>query len=1449
MVARMELNGQIVPKWAATDEEKLFNEEYEQYLQATAGIDINTNYDYVRTQLALQENNENNDLLYRSTQRAIEDGETPEQAADFVSNHLNEPITKETSLERASTENQSTISYSETPYSFINDAIDNIFIDDALDEKTRKRIDDGAIAKLASQPLAVDNDYLYQGATFITGALAGPTSDVISLKSIVPDLNIDEIRTIDDFSNALNDKLNEVYKEQGLEGYKKYMNTLVSNATADAVPFYTRYMLTDIIANGTDRTDSILGSLGYAGDLGTFALRIKPSRLTLRDGNKNGAATIAATSEDVAEKVDTWAAKMVDIAEDTPKDTRSMSQTNEVLEAIYNSSRDKDYRKLMTTFLSNPNTTDELTKAISTKYKLPVADVSVLDVSTDRGFANVVIGGGFDGTSALTKKGAENLRKKLRLSKKADIVKQGDGYVLKVDNLNIKDFGALLYDDLSTKEFGKFKGFGRQFFARANLPQWFHDDAITGFRQSSAAKEMLSNMLLDNYNSLSRKERNTLENVINKGVDDSVWYDDDTLIAMGLNNKQIEAYHDYKKLNDFRYTYDNNYQWKKEHSLGFRTTIDGQTVRPLKASDFNDNMIIKYGDDIVPINYFAPKDDMEYMYSKGYTLAEVAPREVRGNALKYTHRLMLKSDITDSLKPDLLPYRAGGRRMYDDGTYFIKIGRGIELKGEMYNSHTEVLAAANSLSEAENIVSELNRAISYARQLRDGVIDDVAVQRMIDDNPFHLLNITQTNNISDLGKVLDIDYDAVAVRRGESMVYNNDRPTLMKDIANMEEDYSSLIQLKGTYYTKRGEILSNLFNESAKVMSLDDVMETSVNRFSTLLGRRQIEEKMGDIFKAKYSNYMDLEKVPNARNMTGVDLLRYGTLRELDSVPSADRKRLREAINFQNLFNRFVGAPSIGQKISVHFANSISDKMGVGAIRGKDAFSGLRSIIYNLSIGLGDVIQLPLQMSNIVATAVAHPVQSSKALYNLLPLYIGVKTKGINNLWYNAAKKYSTFTPKEWDNFMKYSERYGTTMGSYRLAVRNAPLAVDPAGIVNRMGKTGLRMLRAPFEVGTNINNFFHDVLAFIERGGENFRAIARRADDLTLNQTRATMSALEYGQDFPTKTLMQFSTYNNRFLEAMLFGKGLTPREKLANISTSIGLWGIVNNFATDEAAAQLEYNGDLLMKELGIPYQWRDIALNGLVGAYLHSVGMDYTGGGVGGQYANLPLADMMYQLYQTVMKDKDFEWASVLNIPSLRSIPTAAAGIYGVSTLAATAVDPDYDLVQWAKDNVSSPQPKALRNLTRWILAKELDQFYNRNGRLVTDGVKDRQWYLLYGFNPIESTQASKVYLQSLNMKTSVKALFDDIIKPYTEQFKFSAESNDDYVKSVMNGFNKDYQAVLKIVSDQYGIEGIRELQKLVQYGIMQRSIKDYNDRESILLGKRFFEYYMSAYGRDE
>ena len=1461
MVDRIEMNGQIVPKWAATEEERLFNEEYEQYLQASAGLSTNTNYEYVREQLAREENSYNNDVLYNSAQLAIEDGETPEAAADFVANHLNEPITKETSLERAATEQQASISYSETPYSFINDAIDNIFIDDALNNKTKDRIDDGAIAKLSernqiTQQAVTDiesapvNDYLYQGVALVSGALAGPTTDVNALKKVVPDLNIEDIRTIDDFSKAFRDKLNDVYATQGLEGYKRYLNNIVQNATTDAVPFYTRYMLTDIIANGTDRTDSILGSLGYAGDLGAFALRTKPSRLLLRDGNKNGAATTAAMTDDVAEKVDTWSAKFIDIAEDTPSATRSMSQTTDVVDVIRSTLRDKSYRNIVDTFEDNGAVIDEVSSIIANKYKLPVADVSLVDVSTDRGVASVIIGGGSDGSNALTQKGAENLRKKLKLPKKnTEIIQQGDGYVIRMNDINLSKYYNTLYGDMSTKEFSKYKGFGRQFFARANLPRWFHEDVIKGFRQSAAAKEMLSNKLLDNYNSLSRRERDRLEVVIESGINDNKWFTEDELINKGLNSKQIAAYDDYKKMNDYRFTFDTMYTWKKEYNAGFRTAKDGQTVRPLPQSAAHDGMIINYDGFIIPPNTIDLYTDVPAMYERGYVLAEVAPREVKGGSLNYTHRFILKEDISDTLKFDILPYRAGGRRVYDEGTFFIKMGKGTEIKGVKYNAGTDVIAAARNLTEAERITGELNRALKYARDLRDEKLDDIAVQQLIDDNPFSVLNITQTDDIKKLTEVVDIDYDAVAVRHGETMTYHNDRPTLIGDLGNVEEDYSSLIQLRGTYYTKRGQILDNLINEPAKLMTLDDIMETSINRFSTLLGRRQIEENMGEIFKSKYVNLMDFNKVPNANNMTGVDLLRYGTLKELDTVPNVDKKRLREAISFQKLFNRFVGTPSVGQKIAVHMANSISDKLGMGALRGKDAFSGLRSIIYNLSIGLGDIIQLPLQMSGIIATAVAHPVLSSKALYNLLPLYIGVKTKGINNKWYEAVKKYSTLTDKQWERFMQYSDKYGTTMGSYRLAVRTAPMAVDPAGIVNKMGVTGLKILRAPFEVGTNMNNFFHDVLAFIENDGANFQTIARRADDLTLNQTRATMSALEYGQDFPTRTLMQFSTYNNRFFESMLFSRGLTPREKLANVATAMGLWGIVNNLTTDESAAQLEYRGDILMKSLGVPQQYRDIALNGLVGAYLHSVGMDYAGGGTGGQYANLPISEMLYQLYQTVMKDKDFEWASVLNIPSLKSLPTAAAGIYGVSTLAATAVDPDYDMVQWAKDNVASQQPKILRNLTRWILAKELDQFYNSNGRLVTEGVQDRQWYLLFGFNPIESSQASKVYLQSLDMETSVKALFNDILKPYTEQFQFSVKSNPEYVKTVMNGFNQDYQAVLKTVSDQYGINGIKELQRLVQYGIMQQTVSDYNTRTSLLLGPRFFEYYMSAYGYND
>lgn len=229
--------------------------------------------------------------------------------------------------------------------------------------------------------------------------------------------------------------------------------------------------------------------------LGAFASALPAAKLS---GNKLKAVQMVKYSDDTLEKVPSVIKKTV--REDSTINYANDKEIHNSLKSVANDTQAREiiekYRgeygkeisdidkELLQTTLNN-RVTDK---------KLEIVDVVKVSQDEDGVMSStVLLGNGWDGQAAMTKKGVDNLAKELGITEYTAVKKDGAGYYLQTTiESSIKD--------LDTSDFGTL-GFGRIFYGSTNMPQWFHEELIANYRKATKMEKTL----FDNYGKSLRK--------------------------------------------------------------------------------------------------------------------------------------------------------------------------------------------------------------------------------------------------------------------------------------------------------------------------------------------------------------------------------------------------------------------------------------------------------------------------------------------------------------------------------------------------------------------------------------------------------------------------------------------------------------------------------------------------------------------------------------------------------------------------------------------------------------------------------------------------------------------------------------------------------------------------------------------------------------------------------
>lgn len=1330
--------------------------DYEIALQSWTGLEGDSQS--VRSYLKNKLIKEDEEIMYNGSELALQQGANVDTVSNMVKSYQGRPVTEENSLEIAASEKVINDGLMNDDITYNNLQDPDTDVDEFTDNSSISLLTARTVEEIRNTGKGIDWNLMG------TSVLSGMENDLLvidELKQKLPNIPWKDETSWEEMQTTFDGYIKNIIDTYGVSGVTEAFKNLRDTATS-MDNHYMRFKVADLIA-GTSETDDVANAIGLGLDVATgLASLAKGAKF---GGDKVSYLNYVANSQDVPEMIPSFAKKA-----STADNLINYPNAKELTGSLRETLKDKRIQQIVETYhnempqtLSKEDLEQVVSKTYNTDFERHYVDVINMAQDGDNVKATVLIGNGVDNQAATTKRGVDNLAKELGIKDYKAVRKDGAGYYLQT---NVSAPG--LIDELPTSEFGT-NAFGRVFGGSSTMPEWFHTELLAGYRKASKMEETLFKEYQKSARYLGNFDKKALNDIYLRGQRANegrgAWIDVNKLYDDGEISKAVrDAYTNFRKVNDLDYIIANNSTWEKLNKIGYVSDLEDDIVKVIKQGMVKtpnySQMVIKNGNEYITATTHSAQQVDELLKNTGNVLVEIAPISVKGHALPYTHKIISPDKLTKQLKKNVLPYRPGGRRRYAYGTNFLKIGQTMQLNGEKVNAYSRIIGATADEKLARSTAEELNRALGYIERIaQNGDTSEVAAELV--RNPFKYINVSNTDDLKKLGEGLDYTQRVQVVKEGESMVYNNGLRTLYEDPLDYDLSFAEMALVQGNFYSKRGSVLTDFLGKEAHLMNVQDMFDQVVKRAATNNALGSLYEGMGKIFKDKYIEYIDTNTIRNPRTLSGIDLLRYGRLKEFSEVNAIHHQALREAKNMQLIYKRLANVQTDTDKAVNSAMKSATNMLAktnlfnerqLEWLSKKDPFTFGRALLFQTTMGMFNLKQLWAQGMGAISMGLAHPVILSRALVSapvMIAGYLSKESAVMRGIFKTMAAPLG-ISGKTFDDIIKYFDEYGTTMGTYR-----SPMT-EIIHTWRWLDATG-QALRWPVEWGTNFANIVNDLAAYFEAGGKNWKKIAARADDFSMNQTRATRSAFQAGQHLPTKTIAQFTSWPHRVIESA-FNKRLTTREKIGIMAGQVVLWGAVGTAFSD---AQMQMNANMWLREHTefLPESWRNMFIDGVVKSFLIEEGL-YAQEGIGGA----GILDTAVNL-TNIFLDSDTKDLSI-NIPGGFKAPTRLSkALWSALWMAGIGLDDTEDYTPYhvaKKIAMEQDAPSGLRNLSKFILGNWFNEAYSTNGKMVTDNITPEQARgMLFGFSLSQAAEAQALYLIHNNAEKAVKEFYEDMV----------------------------------------------------------------------------------------
>ena len=1365
MVDKINFNEPAIEKITFEEPKGLYNADYEYQMQQLAGLSPSSDFAGVRDSLAQQQIDEAREWDMQLAAYGLEQGTIDTQtAANIVNyNYLPDPSH---SLEKAVARRQVEAGLSANPDQADIEYTDADGMTEAMAQKAamlQKFYKDLHEYSDNSQGMALDT------LDFVGSALVPGNAQYAQMSKYSKTLTGDEVKlTHHGLANTLRKNINKNYLDLSPEEFSKWLDT----AMAEIISHNPNRIMLDDYIHAVEFGGSVMLDTAAVGDIaqwvaGPVKAIYKGTQKMMQQGfNKTAAKTMARdivkNSPSAVEKLDTVLESAVKpVSQDMPKTTLKSIASNDISEEVFEiAKRNFDFDNL------EPAEADALKDLLRRKTqeewglsKNEPLDIVLEQETSGKITATYTLGG--SNQAGLSAKQMEKMSKKFEeLGVDAKVVQRdGTGNYLQfsqeIDPTETRQFVGLVNNPLQWIPLGETRvgkvlqaplaTLGKIFGGSSNVSDVAH-------RKDVAGERLYARMLSDfaewkkAFNSLDKEQKELVEKVATRGNVANVWYTDRALRRFGLSDAGIEAYNSYRKAEDLSYVmknmvsqraltqdgqklYAGKYIGKKvdkKPSTLERASIIDETGAPVKAADIQEK------DTLIALNSLNDTDA--------------------------TH-LVIRGEVVEEDIPVLhLPYRAGGRREYIDGTQFIRVlGDVVDAEGNIVGKRVRTVAAAQSAKEAERITADINKVIEIVKTHKGNRLEMAAALAEANLQYFKVHSIEQLEELIDKGIITENGLAKYMLDGKDFGVPN----------AYQADDWSAEMQMLNARFNQhRGNVLEDVLGNQAAFFSIDDMFNKAVRKAAAIGARGDLmlwyKKALGQ-FAGVIQNWDEI------RGMNAVSAIRNAVLVPRSSVGDSERATLyRAAESFINHARGIANTRTAGEEVVQRALDNLAyqflkqesktaKKIGT-KIAGFSPVALAQRIMFNKAMGWFNPGQLFKQSEGALAAIAIEPTNAPKVLAAIPALLTAAVTKEPEAMK-NLAKALG-ISVEEANGLLKFMKDFGTKESSGMLTgAEHLQMSVLNNTKVGSVTDWVMKNQYAFMRWGNAINYYAADMLAYLAKKNKSHKEIAAYSHDIFINMTRASNSWLQRGLTAP---LTQWLSYPMRMAGA-LFNRRLTGKQTLALGSTLFALYG--PSGVAGDSVGEWMYGWDKIEDP-----KLKSLLSDGLMGLASELTGLDLRSGPKIGN-----LLEKFYELF--AVGDVEINAKSLMAIAGgYDYIKEQAESVYG---LVVRVPFTDYEFFDWAYKTAKSPNAaSSFKNVARTAIALKTNQLINHKGIMVPDPSVGQIIGQFLGYQPNEAYHQRMIDVLSMKQTELVKEHVDSLDDILTRIEKYALIDVDKY-----------------------------------------------------------------------
>lgn len=1351
----------------------------EEFLQDMAGIEPSVDYEGVRSFAANQLKEEEENDLYTATELNLKNGVITPDQADNLMNYYNPEFGKEDTfagLEKLAARNgiSDAITFNESAkWNYISSGTD-------FDEKEIE----------VARDLMLDNfkDMFYDGGN---GKGLGGTAEFL-VSTITPfvgaqafEATFGGITGIKDLPLSVSDdesqqKLAEWGKKYIMdvspEEAKKNLQAVWDFCEQQAVPAAWRRRFFDA-AIMNEKENNVFSSIAIAGTglgLGLVKDAKKAFRWLKSLGNKEAAVGVAVDAVKSGKK-----ASSVVLEHNVPSllkpevdGTASLYSRaipveevyqNKEIDAIISEQRAAGLFENVSQEDMVKNASKQLARENNNIASHGFVDVTVVDGKAGEKYAEVLIGGGLDGKKAIA-----NEEECLQIAKQMGlpqgsykIVDSEGGHFIRYETP--VTFNGDYYEHAEDTV----KGFwfpGRELlhfvFGHVRQTAEAAGRTVEANRKNSGMIKRLFNAYGDSFK-LNKKSSRNVGKVIAEGQVANnrmgKWFSREELVEKGLDEKEIDAYFAYKKINDVNYRVLDEAFVRRATENGFSFYQDAYVAKELKYNSQTSRLLER----ITVAGGIKDKDKLlaDLKTGKKVLLEKYAAGYI-GNNKNITHVIVDAQDLKRTRIPfGLTPYQQGGIRRYQSGTFFIKQGVTLDgLRGK-FNGWANTLTTTTNRAVAQEYVDEMNALIKAWNN--GGSANDAIMQDAIN----HLkTRRSRINDVEDFKKILynaeddtgwlRTDNELEILEDGQKYTYtNNVTDSIEQHASSTEDSFRDLIADAANNNYSRGQMLGSIDDAEPPLLDFREIADEAINRAARTNTILETKKWWQQTFADNFRNIIDFER---CKGLSDVELLEKGVIDT--NRGKAYAKQISAALNMQERWRMLSGAKTHMDNYVEGIFKGIADLMADSALtpfakRGGNLYNFvatsrpdkfLTKLEFACAMGFMNTKQFLKQALGITATFGIHPLRTTQAVMAypfLRAAYHFKDTPGFMKTITDALATAGMMSKKNAEGFVKFMERTDTLGATGRL-----PMISEQHWKAIQGSKLAKGMYYFA-DMGNNLTYGVADIVAFLEgtKRGWNDIKILSHADDLALNMTRAGNS---FGQrELPF--IMQWTSYPLRLLESVKNTR-LTKLQRAGLGLSQLAFWGGAG-FVGEEFGVNM-YNG--LVNRFSVDEDLARTITNGLITNLANDMGYEISEGLEVGE-----LIDRFFDMDDTLGRG-----LVKINIPAMRWTDRLSSCWNLVRNLYHTASEDDENMMMLAvKTAQDKSLPTGIRTLANMYtgLTKNKLFFYDTEFKTKYKNAtgKDLAAYMI-GLDPYEIKQERLAKIIGKKYNEDIKSTVDSV-----------------------------------------------------------------------------------------